>query len=212
MANESPQSMPAAKPVNPGSEAARAGDAGHIAQELEKLDTQDHSRIFVVAGAALAVLAVALAVVWLVSKPRPKGTGSIEEAFAVALPEDKVLTTVRVGFANIGAKPLWIREIKVQLTAADGQQYSDTAASAADFERYFSAYPELRGHSIEPLKLETKVAPGGQIRGSVVAAFPVTLDGFNNRKALAVTVVPYSSFVAPEGGDAVPIVITQPAR
>ena len=45
-----------------------------------------------------------------------------------------------------------------------------------------------------------------------MASFPVTLDGFNHRKALAVIVTPYASFVGPTGDNAVPIVITEAGR
>jgi hypothetical protein len=212
MVNESPQSKPPAESVPSASGQTPPGDAVHIAEDLAKLDTQDRSRIFVVAGVVLAVIAVVVVLVWLFTKPKPKGSGSIVEAYAVALPDDKVLATVRVSFTNVDSKPLWIREVKARLTGADGVQHEDDAASAADFDRYFSAYPELRGHSIQPLKKETKVGPGGQVQGSVIVSFPVTLDAFNQRKGLAVIVVPYAAFVAPMGNDAIPVVITEAGR
>ena len=120
----------------------------------------------------LAVIAAAIVLVWLFTKPKPKGGGSLEDAFAVALPEDHVLATIRVSFAITDSKPLWIREVKARLTAADGQQYEDSAASGADFERYFSGYPELRGHTIQPLKIETKVGPGGRFKAAWWPHFP----------------------------------------
>jgi hypothetical protein len=46
-------------------------------------------------------------------------------------------------------------------------------------------------YATEPLKVETKVLPGGEAKGSVMVAFPITKDQFHARKDLNVTIVPY---------------------
>jgi hypothetical protein len=180
-----------------------------IGEELDDLEKEDRFRTFKVVGIVLAAIAAVVAVISFATRPKPEGGGTMDEAFAVALPGDNVLATIKVNFNNIGGKPLWIRDIKAQLTAADGSQYSDVAANAVDFERYFQGYPDLRDHSIQPLKVETRVLPGEQLRGSVVVSFLVTLDAFNHRKALAVMIYPYASAMGPSGGDEGPVVITK---
>jgi hypothetical protein len=43
----------------------------------------------------------------------------------------------------------------------------------------------------QPLKVETRVPAGLQAQGSIIVAFPITVDEFNNRKSLTVTIEPY---------------------
>lgn len=144
-----------------------------------------------VVGAVLLVIFIAIGVVSYIMRPKPKATGSIDEVYAVALPDNNVMVTMKVNLNNVGGKTLYIRNIKVQLTTDQGQQLNDIAASAVDFPRYFQAFPDLREHTITPIKVEETVTPGHQLRGSVMASFPVTLDQFNSRKAVAVTIEPY---------------------
>jgi hypothetical protein len=153
----------------------------------------DRPRTLLMVVAVLAVIAVGVGIYSFAKRPKPQATGAILDAFAVALPGNNVLATVTVNFDNIAQSPLWVREIKARLTAADGQPYTDDAASPMDFDRYFQGYPDLRQHSVEPLKVETKVEPGNQMRGSVIVSFPVTLDSFNHRKSLVILIYPYTS-------------------
>jgi hypothetical protein len=210
MTDESPQGLPPT--VESDNPEQTPIESIHIAEELGSTDRENRSRTLLVAGIVFGAIAIVIGIVSFATRPKPKATGNIDDAYAVALPGDNVLVTVRVNFNNIGGKPLWIREIKAELTTTEGRQYTDDAASAADFDRYFHAYPDLRDHSIQPLKSETKAVPGEQIRGSVIVAFPVTMDAFNNRRSLSVIVVPHASFVGPAGSDAIPVVITQKGR
>ena len=215
LAEERPQSTqpepaPIAGSQNRPSTPVSRSEPVHIAAELRDLrEEESKSRILIVFGAALAIIAILIAVISFITRPKPKASGTIEEAYAVALPGDNVLATVRVSYNNIGGKPLWIREIRAQLTTADGKQYTDVAANAVDFDRYFRGYPDLRDHSIQPLKVEAKVVPGEQLRGSAIVSFPVTLDAFNHRKALSILVYPYASVSSPEGNDAAPLIINR---
>lgn len=184
----------------------------HIAEELDNLDKDSRMHTLMVVGAVLLVIAAVLAALSYMTRPKPKASGTLDEAYAVALQGDNVLVTVKVNFENIGGKPLWIKDIKAQFTGADGREYTDTAANALDFDRYFRGFPDLRDHSIQPLKVETKVAPGEQVRGSVIFSLPVTLDAFNNRKSLAVIVTPYASFMAPNASEEPPVIITKQGK
>jgi hypothetical protein len=180
-----------------------------IGEDLDVLEKESKVHTFVVVGVVLLLIAVVIAVVSFATRPQPAASGTLDSAFSVALQGDNVLTTIKVTFHNVGGKPLWIRDLKAQLTTADGKQYSDVAASPDDFDRYFQYYPDLRDRSIQPLKVETKIDPGEQVRGSIIVSFPVTLDSFNRRKSLSVMVYPYDTFVAPAGGDQPAVVITK---
>lgn len=144
-----------------------------------------------VVGAVLLVILIAIGIVSYIMRPKPKATGSMDEVYAVALPDNNVMVTMKVTISNVGGKTLYIRNVKAQLTTDQGQQLNDDAASAVDYPRYFQAFPDLREHTMTPVKVEDRIAPGNQLRGSVMASFPVTIDQFNNRKAIAVIVEPY---------------------
>lgn len=142
-------------------------------------------------GIVLLAIFIGVGIASYLMRPKPKATGSIEEVFAVALPENSVMVTMKVDIQNVGGKPLWIRNLKVKLQTANGEFKEDDAANAVDFPRYFAGYPELRGHTITPIKAEDKIDPGSRERGSIIVGFPVTLDDFNARKSIAVIVEPY---------------------
>ena len=52
------------------------------------------------------------------------------------------------------------------------------------------AFPDLQMYATEPLKVETKIRPGGEAKGSVMVAFPITKEQFYARKDLNVTIFP----------------------
>jgi hypothetical protein len=150
-------------------------------------------------GIVLLAIFIVVGIASYLMRPKPKATGVIEEVFAVALPNNNVLVTIKVDLQNVGGKPLWIRDLKAKLTTATGE-LNDDAANAVDFPRYFSGFPDLRGHTITPLQAEDKINPGSRERGSIIVGFPVSLDDFNARKSISVIVEPY---------DQAPITITK---
>jgi hypothetical protein len=197
MSDEKPQS---AEPVSEP-QPTPAGEQVHIGEELSDLEgKEDRLQSMKIVGAVLLVVAVIVAAYMLLVRPKPKATGAIDGAYAVALQGDNVLVTINVTFSNVGGKPIWIRNIQAEMTAPDGKTLKDDAANAVDFERYFRGYPDLRSHSLQPLKVETKLQPGEQTHGSVIVGFPVSLDTFSNRKSLSVIIEPY---------DLAPITIVQ---
>ena len=184
MADENPQA------TGPAVQKNADLDAGHVPMSEEFDRAKWTMPPMGVVAIVLAVIAIIVGLVSYGMRPTAAATGSIDEAFAVALPGDNVLATMKVTLNNVGGKPLWIKNVKAKL-ATDKGEFEDDAANAVDFERYFLGFPDLRNHSISPLKVETKMSPGEQARGSIIVAFPVTVDQFNNRKSLTVTVVPY---------------------
>jgi hypothetical protein len=150
-------------------------------------------------GIVLLVIFIGVGIGAYITRPKPKATGAIEEVYAVALPDNNVLVTMKVSLSNVGGKALWIRNLKIKLVTDKGE-FPDEAANAVDFPRYFSGFPDVRLHTITPIKSEDKIDPGGQERGSIIVGFPVSLDEFNARKSISVIVEPY---------DQAPITITK---
>ncbi len=104
--------------------------------------------------------------------------------------QNSVLVAVNVTLRNSGEKPLWIRTVKATIKT-DERDFTDEAASAVDFDRYFEAFPALKAHALPALVPETKILPGARVQGTVVVSFPVKLDAFDRRKSLSVLIQPY---------------------
>jgi len=140
---------------------------------------------------ALAGLAVVLAIYGFVGRAKPQGAGAIDNIAAVEIPnQNAMLVALTVTLHNSGEKPLWIHNIEGKLkTASD--EYSDDAASAVDFDRYFQAFPALKQNSQAALMPETKILPGNEAHGTVIVSFPVTQSVFDQRKSISVVVHPY---------------------
>jgi hypothetical protein len=140
---------------------------------------------------ALAGLAVVLAIYGFLGRAKPQGAGSLDNVAAVEVPnQNSVLVALTVTLHNSGEKPLWIHNIEAKLKTPS-QEYSDDAASAVDFERYFQAFPTLKQNSQAALMPETKILPGNDARGTVIVSFPVTQADFDKRQSISVVVHPY---------------------
>jgi hypothetical protein len=166
-------------------------DAGHV-PITEEFDSPKRSLPPAVPVAiALAVVAIVVGVIAFVERSKPVAQGGIDAVFA-SQPANMTNTMVvlQVTVSNVGDKALYIKSISANLKTDQGDQ-SDDAASPSDYDRYFSAYPELRQHSTQPLTVETKIMPGAEQKGTVLVAFPVTEQQFSARKDLSVTIVPY---------------------
>ena len=140
---------------------------------------------------AIAGLAVVLAIWGFVGRAKPQGAGSVDNLAAVEIPgQNAMLVALTVTLHNSGEKPLWIHTIQGKLkTSSD--EYSDDAASAVDFDRYFQAFPALKQGAQSALMPETKILPGNEAHGTVIVSFPVTKDVFDKRQSVSVVVQPY---------------------
>jgi hypothetical protein len=168
-----------------------APDAGHI-PITEEMDSAKWTLPPVLPVViVLAALAVILGGAAYLLRQKPGVSGSISGVYAAEFPDkSSTMVLLQVKVANIGNKPLWVRNIKAQLKTDQGE-WSDDAASPVDFARYFQAFPALAEHQSPPLRPESKVSPGGQAEGMVLVSFPVAKDAFDKRKSLTVTLENY---------------------
>lgn len=181
-------------------------DAGHV-PITEEFDSARRSLPPVATlAAALIVVVVFIVGVAYIFRSKPIAQGQIDRAFAMQQ-EDKAYSMVllQVTFRNVSSKPLFIKAIKADIMTDQGES-ADDAASAVDYSRYLQAFPDLQVYATEPLKVETKVMPGGEVQGSVLVAFPITKEQFYARKNLNVTIFPYDQnpIVLHEKGTAPP--------
>jgi hypothetical protein len=139
----------------------------------------------------LGIAAVLLGIFAFVDRAKPQGGGSVDYIAAAEVPDQhEVMVAVNVTVRNSGEKSLWIHDIKARITTSSGE-FTDEAASAVDFDRYFQAFPVLKEHALAAIPPETKIPPGGQAQGTIVVAFPVTQQAFDERKSLSVVIQPY---------------------
>ena len=139
----------------------------------------------------LGVAAVFLGIFAFVTRAKPQGNGSVDNIAVAEIPDQHaVMVAVNITLHNSGEKSLWVHDIKAKVTT-DGGEFSDEAASAVDFDRYFQAFPVLKEHALPAIPPETKIPPGGQAQGTVVVSFPITKDDFDKRKSLSVAIQPY---------------------
>jgi hypothetical protein len=142
---------------------------------------------------AVTILAVVIGffLYALTARSVSNASGAIGEISSVEIPnQNSVMVAVNISITNHGEKPYWIHTIQATLETQAGV-FNDQPASAADFDRYFEAFPDLKQHALEPLKAETKILPGGQTSRTILVTFPVLLDAFAARKSLQVTIEPY---------------------
>lgn len=144
---------------------------------------------------AMAGLAVVVGVYSFFGRAKPQGAGSIDNIAAIEIPnQNSMLVALTVTLHNRGEKPLWIHAIQGKLKTTG--EYSDDAASAVDFDRYFQAFPSLRQNSQPALMPETKILAGHEVRGTVIVRFPVKQDEFDKRQSLSVVIQPYDQPLA----------------
>jgi len=139
---------------------------------------------------ALVVVAIVVGVIAYLNRAKPVAQGGID---AVYFSEPAGMTNgmalLQITLRNVGSKTLYIKAIKANLKT--DQELSDDAASPSDYDRYFMAYPDLKGHAAQALVAEMKIAPGAEQKGTVLVSFPVTREQFDARKDLNVTIEPY---------------------
>jgi hypothetical protein len=95
---------------------------------------------------------------------------------------------------NTSDKILYVHTIESKVSASGGDATAD-AVSAIDFDRYFQAFPVLKNGAQPPLPPETKIQPGESVTRTIIVAFPMTPDVFNQRKSLSVVIWPYDQTV-----------------
>jgi hypothetical protein len=144
---------------------------------------------------ALVVVATIAAIFVLTQRPHSEATGSLGEMTSVGIPgQNTVMVALNVSIHNGGEKFYWIKSMQAALETDTGR-FTDEAAPASDFERYFQAFPALKEHALSPLTSEAKIEAGAETSGTMIVSFPVTADAFAKRKSLIVTIQPYDQAI-----------------
>ncbi len=166
-------------------------DAGHVPMTEEFDSAKRNLPPAAPVAIALALVAIVVGIIAFTQRAKPAAQGSIDGAYfnqPANMPSPMIL--MEVTLRNVGDKPLYIKAINADVKTDQGDQ-SDDAASATDYGRYLTAYPDLRSHQGRPLQVEMKIMPGAEQKGTVLVSFPITQQQFDGRKDLSVTIQPY---------------------
>jgi len=126
---------------------------------------------------------------------KPRATGSIQSVTTAQVESDQLLlAAITIRLQNTSSQRLWIKSIRVDLQTAAGDQSAD-AIAAADFARFFSAYPALSTNAQPPLAPEDVIKPGESVTRTVLVGLHIKPDEFAQRKSLSVVILPYDEHV-----------------
>ncbi len=139
---------------------------------------------------ALVVIGIIVGVIAYFNKAKPPASGGIDEVTSVSVPGDSVMAAINVHFGNSSQYLIKVHSIKATVQTSKGD-FSDEAANASDYARYYQAFPDLKQNAKTPLMQDARIAPGANGIGTVIVSFPVPKDVFDSRKSLNVTVEPY---------------------
>jgi hypothetical protein len=99
---------------------------------------------------------------------------------------DQVFVFALVKLHNQSDQPLYLRNAMVNTTLADGI-HSSYAASAADYDRVYLAYPNMPVPHGKALSLQTAIDPGQTVEGTIVSAFRMSKADWDAGKNRNVT-------------------------
>ncbi len=139
---------------------------------------------------ALVVVGIIVGVIAYFNRAKPPASGGIDEVASVSVPGDSVMAAINVHFANSSEYLIKVHTIKATVQTSKGE-FSDEAANASDYARYYQAFPDLKQNAKTPLMQDARIAPGANGIGTVIFSFPIPKDLFDSRQSLTVSVIPY---------------------
>jgi hypothetical protein len=99
---------------------------------------------------------------------------------------DQVYVFALVKLHNQSNQPLFLHNIMTNATLSDAI-HSSYAATPADYERVYLAYPRMPVPHGKPLSTETTIDPGQTVEGAIVSTFRVSRQEWDARKDLNFT-------------------------
>jgi hypothetical protein len=139
----------------------------------------------------VAAVVVVVVIASFFKRAQPQAAGSLDNIMAVEIPDqDSTMVALTFTLRNTSQKILYVHSLQGKIKTAAGESEAE-AVSAIDFDRYFQAFPSLKNGIQPALTPETKLQPGESVTRSIIVAFPVKLDAFNQRQSTSVVVWPY---------------------
>jgi hypothetical protein len=191
-----PPQPPSPRPAPPTASAdpASKGPTINIGEEYgtAKKNLPPAKIVLMAIGAVLVIVLIAS----FLKRAKPQAYGSLDNVAAVEIPgQGSTMVALTFTIHNTSDKILYVHTIESKLKPASGEDTTADAVSAIDFDRYFQAFPTLKNGAQPAMPPETKIQPGESTTRTVIVAFPVVLDAFNQRKSLSLIVWPYDQTV-----------------
>ncbi len=139
--------------------------------------------VYVIAGQRPPVVTGELEQVWV--HPQHSETSGLD-ANGAPMPKetyDQIYLFALVKLKNVSKEPLFLHNIMANTTLADGI-HSSYAATAADYDRVYLAYPDMPVPHGTALSPQTTIAPGQTVEGTIVSAFKLSKQEWDARKDL----------------------------
>jgi hypothetical protein len=188
-----PDQTPAPPPQTPPPPAPPAQPTGptiNIGEEYgtAKKNLPPTKIVLIAVGGVLVVVLIAS----FLKRAKPQASGSLDNVVAVEVPgQTNTMVALTFTLHNTSDKALYVRMLEGKVTTASGENTAE-AVSAVDFDRYFQAFPALKNGAQPPLSPEVRMEVGDTVSRTIIVAFPLTLDAFNQRKSVSVVVWPYN--------------------
>ena len=196
MPDQTPAPPPPATPLMPPTP---TGPTINIGEEYgtAKKNLPPVKIVLIAVGAVLVVVLIAS----FLKRAKPQASGSLDNVNAIEIP-NQTSTMVALTFTlhNTSDKAFYVRSLGGSVKTASGDSTAD-AVSAVDFDRYFQAFPTLKNGALPALAPETEIPKSDSVSRTIIVAFPITLDAFNQRKSVSVVIWPYN--------ETVPVVLTK---
>jgi hypothetical protein len=165
--------------------------------------TKGSSHLVLASVIAAVIVTIAITVYVLAGQKPPDASGEIEQVWAhaqhsessgfdangAAMPKeemDQVYVFTLVKLHNQSKEPLFLHNIMTNATLDDGI-HSSYAATAADYDRVYIAYPSMPVPHGKALSLTSTIDPGQSVEGTIVSAFHLTKQQWDARKDLSFT-------------------------
>jgi hypothetical protein len=193
MAEETPAPPPPTPPTSEPTASTPATPSGptiNIGEEFgtAKKNLPPAKIVLIAVGAVLIVVLIAS----FLKRAKPQASGSLDNVVAVEIPgQNNTMVALTFTLHNTSDKALYVRSIEAKAATASGETKAD-AMAAMDFERYFQAFPALKEGAQPPLSPETRMEVGDTLKRTILVAFPMSLNDFNQRKSVSVVVWPYN--------------------
>jgi len=140
---------------------------------------------------AIAGVLVVVLIASFLKRAKPQAAGSLDNVVAVEIPgQGSTMVALTFTLNNTSDKILYVHSLQGKIKTASGE-FSADAVPAVDFDRYFQAFPALKNGAQPALIPETKLQSGEKITRTIIVAFPVTLDTFNQRQSTSAIIWPY---------------------
>ena len=181
---------PPQTPPPPASPAPPPGPTINIGEEYgtAKKNLPPAKIVLIAVGGVLVVVLIAS----FLKRAKPQASGSLDNVVAVEVPgQTNTMVALTFTLHNTSDKALYVRTLEGRVTTASGENTAE-AVSAVDFDRYFQAFPALKNGALPPLSPEIRMEVGDTVSRTIIVAFPMTLDAFNQRKSVSVVIWPYN--------------------